>query len=74
MVAVRCRRRLPASLQEELVKHFVGGTPALFTGVNRHAASLFFHKLREVIAWCLDAEAPELLGGEVEIDECYFPL
>ena len=67
---------MPTRLQEELVKYFVGGTTArsaaLLTGVNRHTATLFFRKLREVIAQRLDKEAPELLGGEVEIDESYF--
>jgi transposase len=67
---------LPTSLQEELVKYFVGGatarSAALLTGVNRHTATLFFRKLRDVIAQRLDEEAPELLGGEVEIDESYF--
>src|ERR1700735_3294464 len=76
MVAVRRRSRLPTSLQEELVKSFVGGTTArsaaLLTGVNRHTATLFFRKLREVIAQRLNEEAPELLGGEVEVDESYF--
>ena len=64
---------MPTSLQEELVKSFVGGTTArsaaLLTGVNRHTATLFFRKLREVIAQRLNEETPELLGGEVEIDE-----
>jgi transposase len=76
MVTVRRRSRLPASLQEELVKYFVGGatarSAALLTGVNRHTATLFFRKLREVIAQRLNEETPELLGGEVEIDESYF--
>jgi transposase len=45
---------------------------ALLTGVNQHTATLFFRKLREVIAQRLNEEAPELLGGEVEIDESYF--
>ena len=76
MVTVRRRSRLPTSLQEELVKDFVGGatarSAALLTGVNRHTATLFFRKLREVIAQRWDEEAPELLGGEVEIDESYF--
>ena len=66
---------MPTGLQEELVKYFVGGatarSAALLTGVNRHTATLFFRKLREVIAQRLDEEAPELLGGEVEIDESY---
>src|ERR1700761_3886522 len=76
MVTVRRRSRLPTRLQEELIKSFVGGTmarsAALLTGVNRHTATLFFRKLREVIAQRLNEEAPELLGGEVEIDESYF--
>jgi transposase len=42
------------------------------TGVSRHTATLFFRKLRELIAQRLDEEAPELLDGEVEIDESYF--
>jgi transposase len=76
MVTVRRKSRLPASIQEELVKHFVGGATAraaaLLVGVNWHTATLFFPKLREVIARRLDAEALEPLGGEVEIDESYF--
>ena len=76
MVTIRRRSRLPTRLQEELIKSFVGGTTArsaaLLTGVNRHTATLFFRKLREVIVQRLNEEAPELLGGEVEIDESYF--
>ena len=76
MVTVRRRSRLPTRLQEELIKSFVGGTTArsaaLLTGVNRHTTTLFFRKLREVIAQRLNEETPELLGGEVEIDESYF--
>src|SRR5665811_1622625 len=71
MVMVRRRSRLPTSLQEELVKYFVGGTTArsaaLLTGVNRHTATLFFRKLREVIAQRLDEEVPKLLGGEMRV-------
>jgi hypothetical protein len=67
---------LPTSLQEELVKYFVGGatawSAALLTDVNRHTATLFFRKLWEVIPQRLDREAPEPLGGEVKIDESYF--
>jgi len=56
--------------------HFVAGTPArsaaLLVGVNRHTATLYYHKLRETIAARLAAQAPELLAGEVEVDESYF--
>jgi transposase len=55
--------------------HFVAGatarTAAELTGVNRHTATLFYHKLREVIAAKLDAEAP-FASGAVEVDESYF--
>ena len=33
---------------------------------------MFFHKLREVIADNLAAEAPDLMAGEIEVDESYF--
>ena len=76
MVTVRRRSRLSASIQDELVKYFVAGSTAraaaLLTGVNRHTATLFFHKLRELIAQRLDEEASDLLVGEVEVDESYF--
>ena len=39
--------------------------------INRHSATLFYHKLREVIAAKLEAEAP-FMAGEVEVDESYF--
>jgi transposase len=40
--------------------------------VNRHSATLFYHKLRELIAAQLAAQTAELLAGEVEVDESYF--
>ena len=40
--------------------------------MNRNTAILFYHKLREVIFAALAAEAPELLAGEIEVDESYF--
>ena len=72
-----CRRsRLPSSIQRALLEHFVAGTPArsaaLLVGVNRHTATLFFHKLRQTIFDHLAADAPELVSGEVELDESYF--
>jgi transposase len=42
------------------------------TGINRNSAILFFQKLREVIFEQLALERPELLGGEIEVDESYF--
>ena len=40
-------------------------------GVNRHTATLFYHKLRELIAARLEAEAPFTVD-EIEVDESYF--
>ncbi len=45
---------------------------AQITGVNRNTAILFFHKLREVIFEQLETETPELMRGEIEVDESYF--
>ena len=70
----RRRSRLPAELQRHLVEHFVAGTPARtaadLVGVNRHTATLYFRKLREVIAQKVEDHSP--FTGEVEIDESYF--
>ena len=75
MVTPRRRSRLDLSTQRVLVEHFVAGTPARtaaeLAGVNRHTATLFYHKLRETIADRLAAEAPAL-EGDIEVDESYF--
>jgi transposase len=76
MVTARRRSRLRASIQIELIKYFCAGVTARsaaeLTGINRNSAILFFHKLREVIFEQLALETPELLGGEIEVDESYF--
>jgi transposase len=76
MVIGRRRSRLPRGIQEELIKYFCAGVPARaaaeIAGVNRRTAILFCHKLREVIYHALAAEAPELLAGEIEVDESWF--
>jgi transposase len=41
-------------------------------GVNRSSAILFYHKLREVVFAEVEAEAPELLRDEIEVDDRYF--
>lgn len=75
MVRRRRRSRLSASIQEELIRQFVAGTTARaaadLTGVNRHTATLYFRKLREMIARRVAEETP-FLSGEVELDESYF--
>ena len=58
-----------------MIVQFVAGTPARMAaelvGVNRHSATLYYHKLRERIADKLAAEAPFSIG-EIEVDESYF--
>lgn len=75
MVTTRRRSRLDPSIQQALIHAFVGGVSARVAaetaGVNRHTATLFYHKLRELIAAKLEAEAPFSVG-EVEVDESYF--
>jgi transposase len=76
MVTARRRSRLRRGVQEELIKYFCAGvtarSAAQIAGVNRNTAILFYHKLREVIFAELEAEAPELMRGEIEVDESYF--
>jgi transposase len=75
MVIKRRRSRLSASTQQALIVQFVAGVPARtaaqLVGVNRHTATLFYHKLREIIFARLTDEAP-FAAGEVEVDESYF--
>jgi len=40
--------------------------------VNRKTAILFFHRLREIIAYELAKESADLLAGEIEADESCF--
>ncbi len=62
--------------QLELMKLFIAQTTARtaadLTGVNRNSARLFFHKLREIIAFNLDEENQGYFAGEIELDESYF--
>jgi transposase len=75
MVNKRRRSRLSASIQEELIKQFVAGATARaaadLLGANRHTATLYFLKLRELIAAKLAKQDP-WLSGEIEVDESYF--
>ena len=75
MVIKRRRSRLAVARQHALVAHFVAGvtarTAAEVVGVNRRTATLYYHKLRELIAARLEEEAPFSVG-DVEVDESYF--
>ncbi|WP_373852491.1 MULTISPECIES: hypothetical protein [Acetobacteraceae] len=70
----RRRSRPVFATQRCLLAHFVAGTPARsaaeIVGVNRNTATLFYHKLREIIIAHNALEAP--LEGEIEVDESYF--
>ena len=59
-----------------LIEHFVSGstarTSASLYGVNRKTAAFFFLRLREIIAYELEAESEAMFGGEIEVDESYF--
>lgn len=72
MVQRRCR--LSSYKQSKLLEMFVGSvtarTAAELAGVNRHSATLFYHKLREMIAYYLENEWA--FDGETEVDESYF--
>ena len=62
--------------QGRLVEHFVAGTTARtaasLCGVNRKTAALYFLRLREIIAYELEAESAAMFGGEIEVGESYF--
>ena len=62
--------------QGRLIKHFVAGTrartAARLCGVHRNTAAYHFLRLREIIAYELEAESEAMFGGEIEVDESYF--
>ena len=68
--------RLSKYKQSHLVEHFVAGTTARTAasrcGVNRKTAALYFLRLREIIAYELEAETADMFGGEIEVGESYF--
>ena len=70
------RRRCKLSIykQSKLLELYVAGvtarTASELSGVNRHSATLFYQKIREMIAYELENENP--FDGEVEVDESYF--
>jgi transposase len=67
------RSRLTDEQSMRLMEHFVAGTPARtaaqLVGVNRNTATLFYHRVRELIAEHLAEESP--FQGNIEVDERY---
>ena len=41
-------------------------------GAHRNTFAFYFHRFREIITLKIEAEATEVLGGEIEADESYF--
>lgn len=74
VVISRCKigRKEQLRLMELFVGEVTARTAADLTGVNRNTARLFYHKLREIIAWRMEQEAEEYFSGEIEVDESYF--
>ncbi len=70
------KSRLSHYKQDRLTEHFVSGstarTAASLCGVNRKTAAFYFLRLREIIAYELEAESQAMFGGEIEVDESYF--
>ena len=70
------KSRISQSKQDRLIEHFIAGTTARtaasLVGVHRNSAAFYFRRLREVIAYELEAESEAMFGGEIEVDESYF--
>jgi transposase len=68
------RSKLSIYKQNKLLELFVGGVPARTAAklarINRHSATLYYQKIRAMIAAEIEDEV--LLDGEIEIDESYF--
>lgn len=70
----RRRSKISSYKQNKLLVLFVGGvtarTAAELAGINRHSATLYYQKIRAMIAQAIEDETP--FDGEIEIDESYF--
>ena len=71
------KSRLSWWKQSRLIEHFVSGRrtarcASRLVWVNKSRGALYFHRLLEIIALKLEAEADDVFGGEIEVDESYF--
>ena len=70
------KRRLGPYKHDRLTEHFVSGstlrTTASLCNVNHKTAAFYFLRLREIIAYQLEAESETMFSGEIEVDESYF--
>ena len=66
------KSRLSQHKQGRLIEHFVAGTTASLCSVHRNTAAYYFLRLREIIAYELEAETEAMFGGAIDVHESYF--
>ena len=70
------RCKLSKKHQYRLLEFFVAEvtarTCADLLSINRNSVTLFYRKIREIIALQIEQESKEFFAGEVELDESYF--
>jgi transposase len=58
------------------MEFFIAGvtarTAADLLSINRNTVTLFYSKIREIIAFQIEQESREFFDGEIELDESYF--
>ena len=68
--------KLKKKEQKRLLEYFVLGVTARsaadLLGIQANSATLFYHKVRQIICWHLEQESEEFFAGEIELDESYF--
>ena len=70
------KSRLSQHKHGRLIEHFVSWTTAQtavsLCGVDRNTAAYYFLRLREIIAYELEADSEAMFGGEIEVEESCF--
>ena len=64
--------RLTQYKQARLVEHFVAGTTEQTAAFTATPQPIIFLRLREIIAYKLEADSEAMFEGEIEVDESYF--
>jgi transposase len=65
-------RKKPLKLLEYLVWEVTARSAADLLEIQPNSAALFYCKLREIIAYCLEQETHGIVDGAVELDESDF--
>jgi transposase len=68
----KIKKKNQLRLLEFFVLEVTARSAADIVGIQANTAALFYHKIRQVIAWHLAQEAAEIFDGAVELDESYF--